>query len=109
MEPITRLFVKKYVAHDCEARYTAWEDFPGVTYEEAVEDLKARASAWFTAVALVEKVFDPEAFEITEVFLKKTTAYYNYDLHKWCFSEGVWDEDSFTLSLYAHNAYDSQS
>lgn len=93
MKPISRLFVKKYVANDCEARYPDWEDFPGVTYEEAVEKLYAHVNAWFKAVALVEKVFDPEAFEITEIVLKKTTAYYNYDLRKWCFSEAVWDEE----------------
>lgn len=93
MKPISRLFVKKYVSNDTEARYYEWEDFLGVTYEEAVEMLKNRANAWFEAVALVEKIFDPEAFEITEIFLKKTTAYYNHDLKKWCFSEVEWDED----------------
>ena len=82
MEPITRIVTMRHVAFDCEARNHSWRRMENTTFEEAVEELRAHASAWFDGVAEVELVFDPEEFAITEIFLKRADWNWNWVLGK---------------------------
>ena len=87
MEMITKNFVQVYSADDCEGRYYSWGDVD-MTYEEVVVTLD---NFWMGA-RIVEKIFNPETFEITYKVLKETNRKYNWDKRKYEIIETIYTE-----------------
>ena len=87
---ITKIFTEKRVSHDCEGRRWVWE---GTTesYEELAEKLRTKWDGWFDAVAVVEKTFDDETFEITKKLIKMTKRTYGDD-YRWDGAEEITEE-----------------
>lgn len=75
----TKEFVQRCVSNDCEARNWEWVD-SDLTYEQAVQDLKACWDGWFDGVRLVEKTFDTDTFEFEIKVLKEVEREYNEKL-----------------------------
>ena len=73
---ITKEFVQKYVARDCEARDWEWVD-SGLTYEQEMQDLQSDWNGWFDGARLVEKIFDTDTFKIEIKVLKEVEREYD--------------------------------
>lgn len=78
---ISKRFVQRFVANDCEARNWSWVDTEE-SYESLVEKLASKNDPWFNAVAIVEKTFDDETFTITEKVIKMTQRTYTGAYHQ---------------------------
>jgi hypothetical protein len=76
MKNITKKFTETYNL-DMEGRNGEWNTTEK-TYEEAVKGF----NGWMTAVREVEKIFNPETFEITVKVLKETENKYNWNTGK---------------------------
>ena len=81
---ITKTFIQKHIARDCEARNWDWED-TNENYEVLIERLKNKWNGWFDGVRVVEKTFDAETFIITTKAIKtfKRESHWDEDTHKW--------------------------
>ena len=83
---ITKTFIQKHIATDCEARNWDWVD-TNKTYEDLTKELKDKWNGWFDGVRVVEKIFDAETFTITIKVIKTTKREFNWDTHKWYVEE----------------------
>lgn len=71
MERFTRTYLQ-YNQYDQDGRSYEWRDFENqnMTFEEAMAWLKKNYCGFYTKVRLIEKEFDPEAFEIVTHWLR---------------------------------------
>jgi len=67
---ISKNFVQKYTANDCEGRDYSWKDTEE-SYENLVEILKKGDTFYLKAARIVEKVFDSETFKIEVKTIKE--------------------------------------
>lgn len=83
---ITKKFVQRYIAEDCEGRRYAWKDT-----EKTYEELKARylenRDTYVDAIREVEKTFNAETFKITEKTIRMLKWTYNWKTHEGKFEE----------------------
>ena len=87
MKNITKTFVQREIALDCEGRRWDWEDM-NETYEALEEkNLKEGKGGYVGAIREVEKTFNPETFKITIKVIRGREWKFNWDMSKWEFVE----------------------
>lgn len=86
MKNITKKFVQKYVAEDCEGKYYRWMD-TNETYEKLEKEYLNKRNPWIDAIREVEKTFNPETFKITTKTIKGREWKYNWDTREYEFKE----------------------
>ena len=83
---ITKKFVQRYIAQDCEGREFRWKDTEK-TYEELKAKYLEKRDTYVDAIREVEKTFNTETFEITEKTIRKLEWTYDWKTHEGTFKE----------------------
>ena len=76
MEMMVKRFVQKHKSYDCEGRNWCYVDTTE-SYEKLANDLATEWDGWFDAVRIVEKVFNPDTFEVHIKPIKETRRTYD--------------------------------